>query len=79
MRELKEETGLTGSIKRFIGMYVQKIRHHGSFLVIGYEVRVLNDRISLNNELLEAGFFGKNDMPMIPFVSHRKILERIMS
>jgi len=75
LRELKEETGLNGKIKRLLGIYVQKNKLYGTLLVIGYEVRVLRDKISLNNELKEAAFFSKQDLPFIPFSSHRDMLE----
>ena len=78
LRELKEETGIKGKIKRLIGVYVQKTRHYGSLLVIGYEVSIFKDFLSLNNELKDAKFFGKQTLPHIPFSSHRKMIEKIL-
>jgi len=78
LRELKEETGLKGKIKRLAGIYVQKTRYYGSLLVIGYEVSISNDNLSLNSELKEASFFSEQDLPVIPFSSHRKIIERVL-
>jgi len=77
LRELKEETGLKGKIKRLIGVYIQKNRYYGSLLVIGYEVGISKDNLSLNNELKEAKFFSKKDLPIIPFLSHRRIIEEV--
>lgn len=77
LRELEEETGLKGKVKRLIGVYIQKSRYYGSFLVIGYEVSVSKYKLSLNSELRDATFFSKRDLPAIPFSSHRKIIERI--
>ncbi|MBU4311371.1 MAG: NUDIX hydrolase [Candidatus Omnitrophica bacterium] len=77
LRELEEETGLKGKIRRLIGIYVQETRCYGSFLVIGYEVNVSKGRLSLNSELKDAKFFEKKDLPIIPFSSHRKIIERV--
>jgi NADH pyrophosphatase NudC (nudix superfamily) len=74
---LREETGLKGKIKRLVGVYVQKIRYYGSFLIIGYEVSVAQNNLSLNNELKKAEFFSEKDLPAIPFSSHRKIIERV--
>ena len=75
LRELEEETGLKGKIKRLIGIYVQKTREYGSVLVIGYEVSVFKNYLSLNNELKDAKFFSKETLPHIPFSSHREIIE----
>ena len=77
LRELEEETGLKGKIKRLIGIYIQKTRYYGSLLVVGYEVSISKDKLFLNNELKEAEFFSKKNLPIIPFLSHRKIIENI--
>ena len=77
LRELEEETGLKGKIKRLIGIYIQKTRYYGSLLVIGYEVSISKDKLLLNNELKEAKFFSKKDLPAIPFSSHREMSEKI--
>jgi 8-oxo-dGTP diphosphatase len=75
LRELEEETGLKGKIKRLIGVYFQKITDYGSLLVIGYEVNLSKCNLSLNDELKDAGFFSKKDLPVIPFSSHRRIIQ----
>lgn len=77
LRELEEETGLKGKIKRLIGVYIQKTREYGSLLVTGYEVKISNNFLSLNNELKDARFFSKEDLPVIPFSSHRRIIEKV--
>ena len=77
LRELQEETGLKGKIERLIGVYSQKSRYYGSLLVIGYEVSVSKCNVSLNSELNDAKFFSKKDLPFIPFLSHRKIIENV--
>lgn len=77
LRELKEETGLKGKIERVVGVYLHKSKHYGSFLIIGYEVSITQDKLSLNSELKDAAFFSKKNLPVIPFSSHRKIIERV--
>jgi len=79
LRELQEETGLKGEIKRLIGVYIQKSRHYASLLVIGYEVSVSKNTLSLNNELRDAKFFTKETLPRIPFLSQRKMIEDFLS
>lgn len=77
LRELKEETGLEGKIKRLLGVYLQKTKYYGWLLVIGYEVKVYKNKIVLNDELKEANFFPKKEIPCIPFSSHRKMIEEV--
>jgi ADP-ribose pyrophosphatase YjhB (NUDIX family) len=79
LRELKEETGLKGVVKRLLGVYTHRTLEYGSLLIIGYEVSVSIDRIFLSNELKEAKFFDKKNLPFIPFLSHRKILKEVFA
>jgi len=75
LRELEEETSLKGRVKRLIGVYIQNIRYYGSILVVAYEINVLKNKILLNSELKEGKFFSKKDIPNIPFLSHRKVVD----
>ena len=78
LRELEEETGIKGKIKRLIGVYVQRTREYDSLLVIGYEVSVSRCKLSLNSESKEARFFGEKNLPHISFSSHRKIISKVL-
>ncbi|MBN1353179.1 MAG: hypothetical protein JW994_00720 [Candidatus Omnitrophica bacterium] len=69
--------GFQGKIKRLAGLYVQKTKEYGSLLVVGFEVEISKGSLSLNNELKDAKFFSKKDIPFIPFSSHRKIIKKI--
>ena len=77
LRELEEETGIRGKIKRLIDLYIQNTRHYGPLLVIGYEVGISENNLSLSSELKDAKFCSKEDLPVIPFLSHRKIIEKV--
>lgn len=77
LRELIEETGATGKIKRLIGVYLHKTKKYGPLLVIGYEVELFKDVISVGSEVKEAKFVSRKTLPYIPFVSHRKIIEEV--
>jgi len=78
LRELEEETGVKGEVTRLIGVYGQKSKKYGSILIIGYVVRVLKECISLSDELKEAVFVNRQDIPYIPFLSHRKMIEEAL-
>ena len=77
LRELKEETNVEGEIARLIGVYVRKTREYGAILIIGYEVNISKCDILVNSELKDARFFNKKALPVIPFLSHRKIIEAV--
>ena len=77
LRELREETGLEGKIIKLAGVYRRKTRIYGSLIVIGYAIRVFKEDISVNAELTEAKFFNRKDLPRIPFLAHREIIEKV--
>ena len=77
LRELKEETGVEGEIIKLAGVYLRKTKIYGSLIVIGYAIRVLKEDISVNSELKDAKFFSRKDLPCIPFLAHRKIIEKV--
>ena len=59
LRELEEETGLKGKIKRLVGVYTQKTKEYISLLIIGYEVVIAQGLLSLNNELKDTKFLTR--------------------
>ncbi len=75
LRELKEETGTRGKVKKLIGVYLHRTRIYGSILVIGYEVELFRDTITVSSEVKEAKFVSRKTLPYIPFLSHRKMIE----
>lgn len=76
LRELKEETGVVGRVKRLIEVYERDTGVYGSLLVIGYQVEVINDEIIIDsNEIIEADFFHRDSLPQIYFPGHRRLIE----
>lgn len=75
LRELLEETGLSGRIERVIGIFERQVELYGSLLVVAYRVRVDDDRLAINHEVLEAGFFGHDRLPEVRIPLHRQIIE----
>lgn len=74
LRELKEETGLKGEIVRLVGVYSQKSLLYRNVLIIGYEVEARGN-LSPGSDSLKAEFFPLDNLPDIPFSSHRKMIE----
>lgn len=75
LRELKEETGIDGEITRLTGVYIQRTKKYGSLLVIGFIVSAIHEDISINSEVKEAKFVSRRNIPYVPFLTHRKIIE----
>ncbi len=74
LRELMEETSLSGKVDRLIGLYHREVEMYGSLLVIAYRVVVDDDTITINHELFEAGFYPPHRIPEVRIPLHRKII-----
>ncbi len=74
-RELKEETNLKGKTKKLIGVYIEHPEIYKSVLVIGYEVEFISGSLLAGSDCSGARFFSLNELPPIPFSSHRKIIK----
>ena len=74
LRELREETGLKGEIVRLVGVYSQKSLLYRNVLIIGYEVEARGNP-SPGSDSLKVEFFPLDNLPDIPFSSHRTMIE----
>ena len=75
LRELLEETSLSGKIDRLIGAYHRESKMYGSLLVVAYKVIVSEGILRINHELYEADFYPHERIPTIKIPLHQKIIE----
>ena len=76
VRELWEETGLSGRAGRVIGAHIQKSGMYGAVLVVGIEVIVGKGEPAPGDDAAEARFVSRVDLPKIPFESHTKLIKK---
>jgi 8-oxo-dGTP diphosphatase len=74
LRELKEETGIKGTISHLIGVYTEPTRMYGNVLLIAYDIRYSSGKPRARTDSIDARFFPLNKIPRIPFASHRRII-----
>lgn len=74
LRELEEETGLKGEIKRLVGVYSQKSQLYKNVLIVAYEVKGRGN-LSPGSDSLRADYFRADKLPDIAFPSHAEIIE----
>lgn len=79
LRELKEETGLTGRVKRFLGAIATPGAIYSGLLILGYNIEV-SDYASLTpgDDASEVGWFAPDNFPVIAFDSHAEFIRRVL-
>ncbi|MFP4521522.1 MAG: NUDIX hydrolase [Fibrobacterota bacterium] len=79
LRELIEETGITGDSPELIGAYHQKDPLYESVLVLAYKTGIKGTAApECGDDAVDAKFFSPDKMPSPPFNSHRKALTDFM-
>ncbi|MBN2071801.1 MAG: NUDIX hydrolase [Candidatus Krumholzibacteriota bacterium] len=79
MRELREETGLTGRDPELIDVIFQESLFYGtSILIIGYRVDSFSGEIMAADDASEARFFKISGLPPLAFDSHSKMIKKAL-
>lgn len=71
LRELKEETGVNGSVDRLLGVASHRSEAYGTVLILGYLVTRYEGRLQPGDDAADVAFFPFDDLPEIAFKSHR--------
>lgn len=75
LRELKEETGMEGTIKGLIGVYLERTRMYGEVLVIVYLVEIKGGELKPGDDADDTRFFSKGDLPELHFSCFLEAIE----
>lgn len=75
LRELKEETQLTGSVSKILGTCSHFGSIFGDVLLIGLEVKITNwATMCAGDDVAELKLFNINELPELAFHCHKKII-----
>ena len=78
LRELFEETGLTGRIEGLIGLQAAPNRIYHTVLVAGYRVKPLSEEIHAGDDAMAVRWFSYRELPPIAFGSHRAFIKSVI-
>jgi len=78
LRELAEETGLKGKLKRLLGVYPNNSEIHGYLVTIIYETEIIGGNLCAGDDAEEAKFFTVNQLPPLAFQSHQEALREVL-
>ena len=80
LRELKEETGVSGQIVRLVSVSrVEEKKVYGDMLVVRYLVKVGDDEITPGDEVEDVRFFDIAELPDYFARRHSDIIESIQN
>ena len=70
LRELKEETGLSGRIEMLLGVYANPSTSYHSVLMVGYLVKSYTGTLIAGDDAMDIACFHYDQLPEIAFESH---------
>jgi thiamine-phosphate pyrophosphorylase len=76
LRELQEETGITGRVEGLIAMEMSPNPLVREVLVIGYRIRASGGELKAADDALAAAYFPLSDLPELAFASHARIIAK---
>lgn len=74
LRELQEETGLSGRIKALIGVFSQLSLVYKRVIIIGFSVEA-EGKLSPGSDSIAADYFSTCRLPEIAFTTHKQIIK----
>jgi ADP-ribose pyrophosphatase YjhB (NUDIX family) len=76
LREMEEESGMTGRIIDLIGVYYERSEVWGDLLVIMYLVEVTGGELQAGDDAVDARMFTRSEIPNFKFQSFRRSWEK---
>lgn len=77
VRELQEETGLTGRVDQLIDVFYEDSPFYGPLIIIGYRISTQGGTLRAGDDAAEARYFPLADLPHVAFASHQAIIDTI--
>lgn len=74
LRELEEETGLSGKIQMLLGVTSSASPQYDTVLMIGYLIKEYSGLLEPGDDASDAAYFEYNKLPEIAFQSHMKFI-----
>jgi ADP-ribose pyrophosphatase YjhB (NUDIX family) len=78
LRELKEETGVSGEIVKFIGVVRREDKEvYGDMLIVQYLVKVANEGLKPGSDVEDVRFFSMAELPDYYLDLFKEVIEEV--
>ena len=74
LRELKEETGLSGQIQMLLGVTSNTSSQYHTVLMVGYLIKKYSGVLEPGVDASDAAYFNYEEIPEVAFQSHMKFI-----
>ncbi|MDD5009307.1 MAG: NUDIX hydrolase [Syntrophorhabdaceae bacterium] len=78
LRELKEETGIDGSIVQLIDVSSHKNSFYGDLLIVSFEAEKLGGQERAGDDAIGYGYFPVMNLPKLAFDSQEKAMQKFI-
>ncbi len=78
LRELKEETGLSGRVEKLLGVSTNPSIQYDTILMIAYLVRCFSGTPVAGDDASDVRWFGMDKLPEIAFDSHQRFIRKYL-
>lgn len=78
LRELQQETGLEGIVKRFIKIFNHKSELYGYIIIITYEVSIIGGKLQAGDDAESVNFFDIKEIPSLAFPFQQEAIELVL-
>jgi len=76
LRELKEETGLSGRIGTLLGITSSPSDQYDTVIVVAYSIREYSGSPVAGDDASDVAYFGPDELPEIAFGNHAEFIRR---
>jgi ADP-ribose pyrophosphatase YjhB (NUDIX family) len=77
LRELKEETGLTGKPLSFVGCTYQKSNFYGGVIIFGYSVEIIQGEMKAGDDMEDLKYYDLDNLPPVAFDAHIYLINQL--
>jgi 8-oxo-dGTP diphosphatase len=77
LRELKEETGLIGKSKYFVGCTYQESDFYGGVIIFGYSVEIIEGDMKAGDDMEDLKYYDLDSLPPVAFDAHIYLINHL--